>query len=195
VRYAIGAFGLPADLKLSLHSGSDKFSIYSAVHDAMQKMDAGLHLKTAGTTWLEEVIGLAESGGDALALVKEIYAEAYDHRQELCGPYAAVIDIDVARLPVPSEAEKWNAEQWVATLRHDRESPSYNSSLRQLMHVAFKIAAKMGPRYIAMLEQHEDSVAKNVTHNLFERHIRPVFLGQPEVVGTVSESVHEAARQ
>jgi hypothetical protein len=45
------------------------------------------------------------------------------------------------------------------------------------MHVGFKIAAKMGPRYTAMLERHEDVVAENVTRNLFERHIRPVFLG------------------
>ena len=103
VRYAVGAFGLPAELKLSLHSGSDKFSIYSAVHEAMTKMNSGLHLKTAGTTWLEEVIGLAESGGDALALVKEIYAEAYAHRDELCAPYAAVIDIDASLLPEPAE--------------------------------------------------------------------------------------------
>ena len=143
----------------------------------MMKMDTGLHLKTAGTTWLEEVIGLAESGGDALALVKEIYAEAYAHREELCVPYAAVIDIDVASLPTPAEAQRWTAEQWVAALRHDPHSPAYNSSLRQLMHVAFKIAAKMGSRYIAMLEQHEAQVAENVTRNLFERHIRPVFLG------------------
>jgi hypothetical protein len=180
VRYAIHAFGLPAELKLSLHSGSDKFSIYRAVHSAMMKMNTGLHLKTAGTTWLEEVIGLAESGGAALALVKEIYTEAYAHRDELCAPYAAVIDIAVASLPAPSEAERWTAEQWVTALRHDLRSPAYNSSLRQLMHVAFKIAAKMGPRYIAMLEQHETQVAENVTRNLFDRHIRPVFLGAGE---------------
>jgi tagaturonate epimerase len=177
IRYAIDAFGLPAELKLSLHSGSDKFSIYGAVHDAMMKMDTGLHLKTAGTTWLEEMIGLAESGGDALALVKEIYTEAYAHRDELCAPYAAVIDIDQASLPTPVEAQRWTAEQWTSALRHNGESSQYNRSLRQLMHVAFKIAAKMGPRYTAMLEQHEERVAENVTANLFDRHIRPVFLG------------------
>ena len=105
IRYAIDAFGLPAELKLSLHSGSDKFSIYGAVHAAMTKLGTGLHLKTAGTTWLEEVIGLAESGGDALALVKEIYAEAYAHRDELCAPYAAVIDIEPASLPTPAAAQ------------------------------------------------------------------------------------------
>jgi hypothetical protein len=177
VRYAVGAFGLPAELKLSLHSGSDKFSIYGAVHNAMTKMNAGLHLKTAGTTWLEEVIGLAESDGDALALVKEIYSDAYEHREELCSPYAAVIDIESARLPRPEDAQRWTAEQWVVALRHDLHSAAYDSSLRQLMHVAFKIAAKMGPRYIAMLERHGDLVAENVTRNLFDRHIRPVFLG------------------
>jgi hypothetical protein len=178
LHYAVDAFGLPAELKLSLHSGSDKFSIYSAVYDAMMKMDTGLHLKTAGTTWLEEVIGLAESDGDGLALVKEIYAEAYAHREELSVPYAAVIDIDIASLPAPAEAQRWTAEQWVTALQNDPHSPAYNSSLRQLMHVGFKIAARMGPRYIAMLEQYESQVAKNVTCNLFERHIRAVFLGQ-----------------
>jgi hypothetical protein len=177
VRYAVGAFGLPAELKLSLHSGSDKFSIYGAVHNAMTKMNAGLHLKTAGTTWLEEAIGLAESGGEALGLVKEIYAEAYAHRDELCAPYAAVIDIEAARLPRPEDAQRWTAEQWVGALRHDLHSVAYNSSLRQLMHVAFKIAAKVGPRYIAMLERHGELVAENVTRNLFDRHIWPVFLG------------------
>jgi hypothetical protein len=177
VRYAVDAFGLPAELKLSLHSGSDKFSIYGPIHDAMTKSNAGLHLKTAGTTWLEEVIGLAESGGEALALVKEMYAEAYAHRVELCAPYAAVIDIDAARLPEPRDAERWTPEQWASALRHEPRSSAYNSSLRQLMHVGFKMAAKLGPRYIAMLERHEDRVAENVTRNLFERHIRPVFLG------------------
>jgi tagaturonate epimerase len=194
VRYAVNAFGLPAELKLSLHSGSDKFSIYSAVHDAITKMDAGLHLKTAGTTWLEEVIGLAESGGDALGLVKEIYAQAYTHRDELCAPYAAVIDINVKQLPEPGEAQRWSAEQWSGALLHDPRSPVYNSSLRQLMHVGFKIAAKMGPRYIAMLERCEEWVAENVTRNLFERHICPVFLGT-RAVATASSAAAERPRR
>jgi hypothetical protein len=185
VHYAVEVFGLPSDLKLSLHSGSDKFSIYGAVHRAMDKMDAGLHLKTAGTTWLEEVIGLAESGGDALALVKEIYAKAYAQRDELCAPYATVIDIDASKLPQPAEAEHWTEEQWTRVLRHDPAEPLYNPSLRQLLHVGFKIAAKMGRRYLDMLEQHEDTVAENVTHNLFACHIAPVFMGR-EIDGRTS---------
>ncbi|HVW75966.1 MAG TPA: tagaturonate epimerase family protein [Alloacidobacterium sp.] len=178
IAYAIESYGLPKNLKLSVHSGSDKFSIYAPIHATIRRFDAGVHLKTAGTTWLEELIGLAEAGGDALALAKEIYAQAYDHREELCGPYATVIDIDPAKLPDPSAVAGWSSEEFVSALRHDPQSPAYNSSFRQLLHVGFKIAAKMGSRYLDLLEANEPIIARNVTENLFDRHIAPVFLGR-----------------
>jgi hypothetical protein len=164
-------------LKLSVHSGSDKFSIYRPIRQAMKKFDAGVHLKTAGTTWLEEIIGLAEAGGDGLTLAKQIYAEAYAHREELCAPYATVIDIDPAKLPKPEELNGWSSDQLVSALRHDPGNPAYNSSMRQLLHVGFKVAAKMGGRYLDLLSKEEQTIAKNVTENLFDRHIKPLFLG------------------
>ncbi len=178
IQYAVAHFGLPSNLKLSVHSGSDKFSIYPAIHRTMQNFNAGVHLKTAGTTWLEELIGLAESGGDGLALAKEIYAEAFSHREELCAPYATVIDIDSARLPSPDAVSDWTSEQYTSALRHVPGAPAYNSSLRQLLHVGFKVAAKMGPRYLDLLESNEPIIARNVTENLYNRHIAPVFLGR-----------------
>jgi tagaturonate epimerase len=178
IAYAVAHFGLPPGLKLSVHSGSDKFSIYPAIHANLKRLNAGVHLKTAGTTWLEELIGLAEAGGDGLALAKEIYAEAYAHSEELCAPYATVIDIDAAKLPSPSTVSGWTSEQYTSALRHVRESKAYNSSLRQLLHVGFKVAAKMGQRYLDLLEANEDVIAKNVTENLYNRHIAPVFLGR-----------------
>jgi tagaturonate epimerase len=40
----------PADtLKLSVHSGSDKFSLYPIIERQIKNHDAGLHVKTAGT--------------------------------------------------------------------------------------------------------------------------------------------------
>lgn len=48
------------------------------------KHDKGLHVKTAGTTWLEEVIGLAIAGGDGLVLAKQIYANSLGRKDELC---------------------------------------------------------------------------------------------------------------
>jgi hypothetical protein len=171
-------YGLPDNLKLSVHSGSDKFSIYKAIHDAVVKFDAGVHLKTAGTTWLEEIIGLAEAGGSGLAIAKEVYREAYAHEEELCKPYATVIDIKHAELPSPDAVDGWTSEQFTGALRHDQKNPAYNASFRQLLHVGFKVAAKMGDKYLKALEENEDVVAKNVTTNLFDRHIKPVFLGQ-----------------
>src|SRR3984893_17537309 len=73
VAHAIREYDLPANLKLSIHSGSDKFSLYAHVRDAIQSAGAGLHLKTAGTTWLEEITGLARAGGSGLDSAKEIY--------------------------------------------------------------------------------------------------------------------------
>jgi hypothetical protein len=174
---AVRQYGLPENLKLSVHSGSDKFSIYPAIHRTIKRFDAGVHLKTAGTTWLEELIGLAESGGDGLALAKEIYAEAFAHREELCAPYATVIDIDPARLPALNEVGGWTSDEYTSALRHVRGSAAYNSSLRQLMHVGFKVAAKMGTRYLDLLDSNETIIAKGVEQNLYARHIGPVFLG------------------
>ena len=172
--------GLPPNLKLSVHSGSDKFSIYAPIREALERFDAGVHLKTAGTTWLEELIGLAESGGAGLALARELYAEAFAHRDELTGPYATVIDIDPSRLPPPAEVDTWSSEQFTGALRHDPSSPSYNPSFRQLLHVGFKVAAKMGDRYLQLLEVNEEIIAKNVTANLYDRHIAPLFVGSQQ---------------
>jgi len=177
IAFAVKTYGLPANLKLSVHSGSDKFSIYKPIYETVKATGAGLHLKTAGTTWLEELIGLAEAGGSGLDIAKEVYREAYGHREELCAPYATVIDIDPAKLPAPNDVDHWTSQQYVSALRHDQSNPAYNPSLRQLLHVGFKVAAKMGDRYLQALEANEEVVARNVTTNLFDRHIRPVFLG------------------
>jgi len=177
IQHAVARYGLPANLKLSVHSGSDKFSIYPVIHRCIKQYNSGVHLKTAGTTWLEELIGLAEAGGPALALAKEIYAEAYSHRDKLCAPYFTVIDIAAESLPAPADVNTWNSEKFTSALRHDQSNSAYNPSFRQLLHVGYKIAARMGKRYIDLLEANEAVIAKNVTENLYTRHIVPVFLG------------------
>jgi tagaturonate epimerase len=175
--FAVKQYGLPGTLKLSVHSGSDKFSIYAPMRRALARFGAGLHIKTAGTTWLEEVIGLAEAGGDGLALAREIYAGALDHAEELCAPYSTVIDIDFKKLPSVATVNGWSAKQFTSALRHDQGNPAFNPHLRQLIHVGYKIAARMGGRYLDALKKHEDSVARNVTNNLYERHLKPLFVG------------------
>jgi hypothetical protein len=176
IAHAVKSYDLPKNLKLSVHSGSDKFSLYAPIRRALRHTGAGLHLKTAGTSWLEELIGLTEAGGEALQLAKRIYSESYAHREELCAPYLAVIDIHAEKLPEPGEVARWTAAQYCEALRHDQNCPRFNPSFRQLLHVGYKIAAKMGQTYLEMLEACEEQIARNVTANLFERHLKPLFL-------------------
>ena len=177
IAHAVQQYGLPSNLKLSVHSGSDKFSLYPIMRKAMARTGAGLHLKTAGTTWLEELIGLAESGGDGLELAREIYAYALAHVDELCAPYASVIDIDRAKLPSAATLSSWTGQQFANAMRHIPGHPEFNAHVRQLLHVSFKVAAKAGTRYTDLLKVNDTIVAKQVTENIYERHMRPLFVG------------------
>ena len=174
--FAVRKFGLPENIKLSIHSASDKFSIYKPIAKTLKKFDAGLHIKTAGTTWLEELIGLAAASGDGLSIAKEVYAGALSRMDELCGPYKEVIDIDRAKLPTAREVDKWDGQRFASALRHDQSCEHYNLNLRQLLHVAYKVAAEMGTRFSDALDKYEYIIAQNVTENIYERHIRLLFI-------------------
>ena len=176
IAHAISKYGLPENLKLSVHSGSDKFSIYPIIGAALRRTGAGVHLKTAGTTWLEELIGLAEAGGEGLLLAKHIYAVAFKNVDALCGPYASVIDIDVNKLPSPENVIDWSGDHYSNTLRHVQGHPEFNKHFRQLLHIAFKLAAKEGARYTDLLKINSKVVGKNVTENLYERHFKRIFI-------------------
>jgi hypothetical protein len=177
IEFAVKTFELPDNLKLSVHSGSDKFSLYPIMYRAIKNHDAGLHLKTAGTTWLEEVIGLAQSGGNGLALAKEIYARAFVRYDELCKPYLPVIDIDKAQLPAPHDVQTWSSQKYVSVLQHEQSCQDFSIDFRQFVHVSFRVAAEMGERYLLLLRECRGRVEDNVTTNIFERHLQPLFLG------------------
>jgi hypothetical protein len=175
IRFAVSAFGLPGNLKLSVHSGSDKFSIYPAIRAALKKYKAGVHVKTAGTTWLEEITGLSLAGQAGLETAKAVYRQAYERYDELCSPYAPVLLIDRRRLPLPGAVESWTAEEFAGAVRHDARNPRYNPDMRQLLHVAFKIAAEMGDGFLRLIRESRELIGKQVTDNLYSRHILPLF--------------------
>ncbi len=176
IRFAIKEFSLPEDLKLSVHSGSDKFSIYGPIRKAIKKYDTGIHLKTAGTTWLEECIGLAEAGDEGLEIAREIYKNALGRFDELCAPYAEVIDIDKEKLPAAEEVSGWSSEQYVAALRHDQSCPHFDPNFRQLLHVGYKVASELGDVFHNALDKYSDIVGKDVHNNILNRHLKPLFL-------------------
>ncbi len=175
IDYAVKEFGLPEDLKMSVHSGSDKFTIYPIMAEIIKKYDKGLHVKTAGTTWLEEVIGLAISGDEGLVVAKEIYTNALSRKDELCAPYADVIDIDDAQLPTVDEVAGWTGEKFGNTLRHIPGHPDYNLNFRQLIHVGYKVAAEMGEKYTGLLEKYREIVGGCVEENIYDRHLVRLF--------------------
>jgi hypothetical protein len=175
INKAIKEFKLNDNLKISVHSGSDKFAIYPHIGRIIRKHDKGIHLKTAGTTWLEEVIGLAMAGGDALQFVKEIYSKSLEKIDELCAPYADVIDIDKKMLPSKAEVSEWEPAKYAASLRHIPGNPDYNPNMRQLIHVAYKMAAVRMEEYYALLDRHKKTVAQCVYENIYDRHICRLF--------------------
>ncbi|MCK5463965.1 MAG: hypothetical protein KAI95_13150, partial [Bacteroidales bacterium] len=175
IDFAIKEFGLPGNLKLSVHSGSDKFSIYPVIGRLIKKYDKGIHVKTAGTTWLEEIIGLAAAEGEALMLAKKIYRTAFEKQEALCAPYAAVIDIHAGELPSPDTVDTWNGVKYADTLRHIPGHPDYNANFRQLIHVGYKVASDLGDEYYGNLEKHAEIIGQNVEENIFDRHIKRLF--------------------
>jgi len=173
IKYAVEKFDLPGDLKLSVHSGSDKFSIYNVIGELIRKHNAGIHIKTAGTTWLEEVIGLSLGDKASVVMIKGIYKEAIKRQEELCEPYADVIDIDASKLPL--EIDNWTGDQIAQAIRHIPDNPAYNSSMRQLFHVGYKLAAERGSEYLDALLKHKMIIAKQVEENLYDRHLKRLF--------------------
>lgn len=176
LKYAGPALGLPPGLKLSVHSGSDKFSIYPVINRLIRKHGAGLHLKTAGTTWLEEIAAVASSGEEGRLLASGIYADALSRYEEVTGPYATVLHIDRFLLPTAHEVSLWDGARLARAIIHDRNCPDFNPHVRQLFHVSFKLAAEAGTRFTDLLCKHCDEIGKAVTGNLWDRHIKPLFL-------------------
>lgn len=177
IRHAVQAFNLPKNLKLSVHSGSDKFSIYKPINKLMKKYDAGVHVKTAGTTWLEELAGIAAGGGDGLRLAKQIYKEALQRFDELTGPYSTVLDVNPAELPSITTVNEWDGPQFVGALKHDQTNPAYDIQLRQFLHCSYKVAAEMESAYFSALKNNAAIVEEYVIENLYEKHMKPIFLG------------------
>ena len=175
IDYAIKEFGLPESLKLSIHSGSDKFSIYPIMGRLIRKYDKGIHIKTAGTTWLEENIGLAMADAGALAIAKKIAISALGRMEELCAPYATVIDINPANLPSAEQIASWSGNEYARALRHNQNDELYNPDFRQLVHVSYKIAAELGAEYYEALNRNSSVIADQVGENILCRHIARLF--------------------
>ena len=104
--------------KLSLHSGSDKFSVFSTVG----RVTGGhVHVKTAGTNWLEAMAVIAETDP---ALYRRAHKYAIAHRSEAEKYYH--VSTDVKEIPD-------------IDLQSDNYLPEYlrQPASRQTMHICY----------------------------------------------------------
>jgi tagaturonate epimerase len=146
--------------KLSLHSGSDKFSVYPI---AMRQTQGLVHLKTAGTSYLEALRTIA---GLDIELFQEIYSFAREHYETDRTTYHVSAELD--RAPLPQEVKDW---------------PELldNFDAREIFHVTFGsvLTEQKAPgvslfhdRFFSVLNANSEAYAINLQKH-FERHLSP----------------------
>jgi hypothetical protein len=143
------------DYKLSLHSGSDKFSVYPIIAELTR---GRVHLKTAGTSYLEALRVLAEAEP---ALFRTILAFAAARYPTDRATYH--VSADVARLPAPASL----SDADLPALLEDHDA-------RQILHVTFgSTLAEFGAQIKGALHTHAALYAQTLERH-FVRHIAPL---------------------
>lgn len=106
--------------KLSIHSGSDKFSVFPIV----AKYTKGrFHVKTAGTNWLEAVRTVAKVNP---GLYRRMHAHALEHFEEATAYYHVTTDITAIK-PLDQVADA------------DLHTYMNDNNARQLIHITYGI--------------------------------------------------------
>jgi hypothetical protein len=141
--------------KLSIHSGSDKFSIYPIIAELTEGL---LHLKTAGTSYLEALRTLARV---APSTFREIMGYAQERYPQDRATYHVSAELD--RVPAPEEIPD-----------ADLVSLLDQFDARQVLHVTFgSVLDRFGGVLLMALEQHEE-IYYAMLESHFERHLAPL---------------------
>jgi hypothetical protein len=140
--------------KLSIHSGSDKFSVYPIFRRRCGDL---VHLKTAGTSYLEAVRAIA---GVDPRFFREILALALDRYEADRATYH--VSADLARVPRPGELVD---DQLAGVL------DLFDG--REVLHVTFgSVLDRFRERLLATLDAHEEAhYAALAVH--FTKHLAP----------------------
>jgi hypothetical protein len=144
--------------KLSIHSGSDKFSIYSI----FARHTRGLvHLKTAGTSYLEALRVVAQVEP---SLFREILAYAIERYLEDRATYH--VSADLAQVPAPDAL----ADSGLSTLLDQFDA-------RQVLHVTFgSMLDRFGGEILGVLAAHEEAYYAALEAH-FEKHLWKLDVG------------------
>ena len=177
IAHAVRTYGLPRNLKLSVHSGSDKFSIFpadppDAAADRRRSPREDLGHDVAGGVDRACGGGRRRAGAGKGRLRRRLPPT----RGSSVLPTPASSASTRRAFPHRRTVQQWTAGQFTAAVRHDPANRAFDPNVRQLLHVGYKIAASLGERYTDLLDSCEDTIARNVTANLYERHLVPLFI-------------------
>ncbi|MCL4505305.1 MAG: tagaturonate epimerase family protein [Chloroflexi bacterium] len=138
--------------KLSIHSGSDKFSIYPI---AARLAGQYVHLKTAGTSYLEALRTVARCN---LPLFKAVYTLAHEHYAE-----------DRVSYHVSADPAKAPDHRLIGV--SDPQSILDQFDARQMLHVCFgSILARYGAEIKQVLQENEETHYADLQRH-FEHHL------------------------
>ncbi|MBC7218247.1 MAG: hypothetical protein H5U36_08965 [Candidatus Caldatribacterium sp.] len=143
--------------RLSLHSGSDKFSIYPVF---FQETGGFFHLKTSGTSWLRALETLAEARPE---LFFQVYRIAYDTFEENAKAYH--VSVRKEELPVTPEN----------ITKQDLRMLFVDPRIRQLLHIAYgSVLDALGEELREVLAQEEERHYGKVEENI-RKHLLALF--------------------
>jgi tagaturonate epimerase len=138
--------------KLSLHSGSDKYSTYPLIAEATKGV---VHLKTAGTSWAEALRVIAHNDPD---LMREVLALALDSFEANRKSYH--LSCDPTKIPTDPTDDQ------VAQLMDRVDS-------RQVLHVGYgAILEEFGPRMYQVWNDNEEEHYRIIADH-FVKHLTP----------------------
>jgi hypothetical protein len=153
--------------KLSLHSGSDKLSMYAALARATK---GRFHVKTAGTSYLEALRVVARHDAQLFRRLIDFARSRYDQDKATYH-----VSATLASAPPPSEVvdnaelERLYLENWSDVPR----GQGFTNPGRQILHCTFGSTltdSELGPAVRQVLEQHTDTYTE-VLANHFSRHL------------------------
>jgi hypothetical protein len=138
--------------KLSLHSGSDKYSTYPLIAEATKGV---VHLKTAGTSWAEALRVIAQNDPDLMRQMLTLALDSFEANRK-----SYHLSCDPARIPTDPTDEE------VARLMDVVDS-------RQVLHVGYgAILEEFGPRMYQVWNDNEDELYGIVADH-FVKHLKP----------------------
>ncbi len=159
--------------KLSLHSGSDKISMYSL----LSKATAGLfHVKTAGTSYLEALRVVARHDEAMFRAIIEFARGRYDTDKATYHVHATV-----AGTPAPADitSAKVLEQEYLECWEDVPEGKGFTKPGRQILHCTFGSTLthpEFGPAVRDLLTTHPETYAE-VLRDHFGRHLRPLRAG------------------